>query len=238
MNLENRFVVVTGGTSGIGKAIATSFAHLKATIIIIGSKEKSLQAVAQELRMLTTVHAITANLANSSDLKSLGTSISQITSTVDFLIHSAGVLHLGIFSKITPEMLDEQYAINVKAPFVLTQQLLPTLKKTKGSVVFINSSAAKHMSAQNATYAATKVALLALADGLRMEVNPNIRVLSVYPGRTNTPMQKDIFEKEGKKYVPELLLQPEDVAQTIVSALLLPESAEVTDISIRPRNIS
>ena len=75
----------------------------------------------------------------------------------------------------------------------------------------------------------------AIADSLREEVSPKgIRVLSLYLGRTATPMQEALYRQEGKAYTPEVLMQPEDVALVVVQALLLPASAELTDISIRP----
>ena len=84
-------------------------------------------------------------------------------------------------------------------------------------------------------YAATQHALRAIADSLRAEVNPQgVRVLSVFPGRTATPMQARLCELEGKAYSPERLIQPEDIASTVIHALTLPRTAEITEISIRP----
>jgi NADP-dependent 3-hydroxy acid dehydrogenase YdfG len=84
-------------------------------------------------------------------------------------------------------------------------------------------------------YDATKHALKAIADSLRAEVNSyGVRVLSVYPGRTATDMQARIHKAEDRSYRPELLLQPADVASVILNALLVPRTAEVTDIHIRP----
>ena len=109
-----------------------------------------------------------------------------------------------------------QYQTNVRAPFVLTQALLPMLKARRGQVVFVNSSSgivAKPMSSQ---YDSTKHALKAIADSLRGEVNAHgVRVLSVYLGRTASEMQERIHRIEEKPYRPELLLQPEDVASVI-----------------------
>ena len=86
-----------------------------------------------------------------------------------------------------------------------------------------------------AQYDSTKHALKAVADSLRGEINTHgVRVLSVYLGRTASEMQERIYQMEGRPYRPELLLQPGDVASIIVSALSLPSTAEVTDISIRP----
>ena len=89
--------------------------------------------------------------------------------------------------------------------------------------------------ADNGAYAATKHALHSLAISLRNEVNPyGVRVLSVYPGRTATPMQARVHRFEGRRYEAATLLQPSDVADMIVAALALPRTADVTDIMVRP----
>ena len=74
-----------------------------------------------------------------------------------------------------------------------------------------------------------------LADTLREEINPSgVRVLSVYPGRTAGDLQASIYALEGRQYTPETLMQPEDVAATVVAALMLPRTAELTDLRVRP----
>jgi NADP-dependent 3-hydroxy acid dehydrogenase YdfG len=84
-------------------------------------------------------------------------------------------------------------------------------------------------------YAASKHALRAIADSLRDEVNPDgVRVLSVFLGRTASPMQADIYRAEGRRYQPEQLMQPEDVAAVVINALSLPRTAEVTEVRMRP----
>ena len=100
----------------------------------------------------------------------------------------------------------------------------------------MNSSQVDHPAPGTVNYAATKHALKGLADGLRQEVNAlGVRVISVFPGRTATPLQAYLCEFEGREYVPDSLLQPESVAAMIAQKLLsLPPTAEVTDILIRP----
>jgi NADP-dependent 3-hydroxy acid dehydrogenase YdfG len=84
-------------------------------------------------------------------------------------------------------------------------------------------------------YASTQHALRAIADALRAEVNSDgVRVLTVYLGRTATARQARIFQLEGRRYSPDLLMQPDDVAQMVMAALLLPRTAEVTEIRMRP----
>ncbi len=154
---------------------------------------------------------------------------------LDILVHSAAAIARGSIADADPEQLDEQYRINLRAPYRLTRQLLPSLRRQGGDVVFVNSSVAVCTSAGNAQYAATKHGLKAVADSLRVEMNAEgIRVLSVYPGRMATPMQARLHEETGTEYRPELLLQPEDVATAVVVALAMPRTAEVTDIHIRP----
>ena len=101
--------------------------------------------------------------------------------------------------------------------------------------MFINSSAALRTTVGIGQYAATKHALKAIADSLREEVNGDgVRVLSIYPGRTASPMQEAIHATENKAYQPEHLLQTEDVASVVINTLNLPRTAEITDINIRP----
>jgi NAD(P)-dependent dehydrogenase (short-subunit alcohol dehydrogenase family) len=129
------------------------------------------------------------------------------------------------------------YRLNLRVPYLLTQRLLPLLRRSRGQVVFVNSSAGLHASAGLSQYAATKHALKALADSLRCEVNHDgVRVLSVYPGRTASPMQEHLHRQqpEVRPYRAADLLQPEDVAAVVVQALSLPRTAEVTDLHVRP----
>jgi NADP-dependent 3-hydroxy acid dehydrogenase YdfG len=118
---------------------------------------------------------------------------------------------------------------------MLTQMLLPYLKKPRGQIVFINSSAGLATRPNTGYFSATQHAFKALADSLREEVNADsVRVLSVYPGRTATPRIQSLHVKEGHPYQPELLLQPEDIASVVLNAITLPWTAEVMDISLRP----
>ncbi len=113
--------------------------------------------------------------------------------------------------------------------------MLPLLRKSQGQIVFINSSAGLRSAAATGQFSATQHAFRSIADSLRDEVNADgIRVLSVYPGRTATPRIAKLFEKEGRAYQPDLLMQAEDVAEMVTHSLRLPRTAEVTDITIRP----
>ncbi|MHC4488052.1 MAG: SDR family NAD(P)-dependent oxidoreductase [Planctomycetota bacterium] len=133
------------------------------------------------------------------------------------------------------ESFNRQYRINVRAPFAMTQALLPIPKTRSGQIVYVNSNAEINTMLNVGRYAATKHALKAIAESMRTEVNAEgVRILSVYPGRTATPMQAFVREREGRAYIPERLMQPEDVAGVVINAHCLPRTAEVMDIHIGP----
>jgi NAD(P)-dependent dehydrogenase (short-subunit alcohol dehydrogenase family) len=234
--LAGQVAVVTGATSGIGQAIALALAHKGARLCVVGRDPVKLAATVEAIRQVSFGVDFQIDLTLERDLQPLVRYLEKESGRLDILIHSAGVICRDRMASARMEDLDIQYATNVRAPYMVTQQLLPLLRAARGQVVFINSSAGLTAKQPDVgQYAATKHALKAVADSLREEVNPEgIRVLSVYLGRTATPMQESLHQREGKAYHPEALMQPEDVASLVVQALLTPATAEVTDISVRP----
>jgi NAD(P)-dependent dehydrogenase (short-subunit alcohol dehydrogenase family) len=176
-----------------------------------------------------------ADLSEVDDIYRFVDQLKADAGNISLLIHSAGDFSMGLLGSSTVADFDRQYRVNVGAPYLLTQLILPMMKPHDGQIVFINSSVGLKAKAGVGQYAATKHALRAIADSLREEVNAEgIRVLSVFPGRTATPMQEIVHRMEGKAYQPERFMRPEDVASVVIHALSLPRSAEVTDIHIRP----
>jgi NADP-dependent 3-hydroxy acid dehydrogenase YdfG len=235
-SFEGQVAVVTGANSGIGEAIALELAGQGAQLCLLGRDAAALHAVAQAAsKRQPQALCYRTDLGLDGGIEEFVLSVQRDIGQVDMLIHSAGVIALGAMEAASMDDFDRQFRINVRAPYKLTQSLLPMLKKTQGQIVFINSSAGFNARASVGQYAATKHALKAISDSLREEVNGyGIRVMSVYPGRTATRMQAEIHAAEGKPYFPEALLQPADVAREVVHALSLPRTAEVTDIHIRP----
>ena len=232
----DKIAVITGASSGIGRAIALSLAAQGAAVCLVGRRLDALEKVAEIARETSArvlVHQ--ADLTIDEDIQDLVMRLQEEAGNVDILVHSAGVISLGKIETTSVKDLDWQYSVNVRAPYILTQALLPMIRRCRGQIVFINSTAGRIAAPGVSQYGATKHALKALADSLRGEVNVDgIRVLSVFIGRTATTMQAAVHQMEGRPYTPETLLQPEDVAAVIINALSLPRTAEVTDISMRP----
>jgi len=234
--LKDRTAVVTGGGSGVGAAIALALAKEKTNLYLIGRRPETLEVIAGRARDLgAQATCYSADFASESSQLELTQRLTSDLRHLDVLVQNAAMYVPAMIERADLEDFDRHYRTNVRAPYALTQALLPKLKVRRGQVVFINSSSGIHAKPMSAQYDSTKHALKAIADSLRGEVNTDgIRVLSVYLGRTATDMQARIHHREGKPYRAELLLQPEDVASVILNALGLPRTAEVTDIHIRP----
>ena len=220
--------VITGASSGIGRAIADDLGVAGFRLHLLGRREEALCAAGEGHT------ARVCELVDEDQLRATAAALLD-SGPIDLLIHSAGVVTLGSLGESPIEDLDLNYAVNVRAPVLLTQLLLPRLVERRGQVVFINSGAGLSARAQWGHYAAGKHALRAVADALRDEVRAaGVRVMTCYPGRTATPMQARVRALEGQPYEPSDYASPADVARVVCEALALPRSAEVTELKVRP----
>lgn len=226
--------LVTGASSGIGRAVALALAEKGYDLVLHGRDLGRLQAVADAaLARGAEARAFVADLESDADIDALITSLSA--SPLAVLVHSAGFVQLGALETTTADVLDVHYRINVRAAFRLTVGLLPALRAAAGHVVFLNSGAGKRANPGWGAYAASKFALRALADSLRAEVAADgVRVTSVFPGRTATPMQRSVREQEGQPYDADAFVRPEDVAAQIMAALAVKPPGVVTELDVRP----
>jgi short-subunit dehydrogenase len=235
-HFNGQSAVVTGAGSGIGKALALGLADRGAYVCLVERHLKALETVASSSggAIGDQLFPYQIDLSQDKDIMRLVARLRADFRQIDILIHSAGVFARGPVAKACIADFESQYRTNVLAPYALTQALLPMLRLQSGQIVFVNSSAGLAAPKNLSQYAATKHALRAIADSLRREVNKDgIRVLSVYLGRTATPLQEQVHAMENRTYRPDDLMQPDDVATMVVNALSLPRTAEVTDIQMR-----
>jgi NADP-dependent 3-hydroxy acid dehydrogenase YdfG len=235
--LQGTVAVVTGASGGIGEAISMALAREGARLMLAGRTAERLDRVAERTRDLSPgVETFVADLADDNKIRALVDRTLTAFGGVDILIHSIGLFLAGPMEATSVENLDRQYRINTRVPYFLTQALLPSLISRQGQVVFVNSGSGFHPARAGwVAYAASKHALRAVADGLRDEVHSKgVRVISVFPGRTATPMQEEVQRYEGNEYDPKRFIQPDDIAAAVLNALALPRTAEVTDLHVRP----
>ncbi|ALX67108.1 SDR family oxidoreductase [Microbacterium sp. XT11] len=223
--------LITGAGSGIGSVVARRLIERGDRVVLLARDAGRARAIATELPGAET---LVGDLAQPGRL-SWALSTQQLPDRIDSLVHVAGVVDLGSVAELPASLWERQIAVNLLGPAELTRLMLPLLRVSRGRVVFVNSGAGLHANAGWSAYAASKHGLRALADALRAEeAEHGVRVTSIYPGRTATPMQERVHQQEGREYDASRYIAPESVATTILTALDLPDDATLTDLSIRP----
>jgi short-subunit dehydrogenase len=223
--------VLTGAGSGIGQVVARRLAARGDRLVLVGRDAARAEQLAAEHAGST---AVAADLADPASLAEALAS-AALPDAVDSVIHAAGIVELGAVADLPPRAWADQLTVNLLAPAELTRLLLPRVRAARGCVLFVNSGAGLNANPQWAAYAASKHGLRALADALRgEEAAGGVRVTTVYPGRTATPMQAAVHEQEGAHYDPSRFIDPESVATAILTALDLPADATMTDVTVRP----
>lgn len=222
--------VVTGAGSGIGQAVADQLHARGDALYLLGHTPESVERIAQHFPSAYTFVADLADPAALADAMAK----TYLPDELDGLIHVAGVLRMGAVADLTADDWQSSLAVNLAAPAELTRLLLPRLRHRAGHVVFVNSMSGLTTRSQWAAYSASKWGLRALAEALRAEeAATGLRVTSVFPGRTATPMQETLHGFEGRAYTPEQWISPNTVAATILTVLDLPTDAEISDITVR-----
>lgn len=230
--LEGKFAVITGASEGIGLGIATALAQENAQVLLIArNREKLEQAGADLAGHGAPVHTMSADLSQSDTIKQLSSDILARWPQIDILVNNAGIARFTPFEACEEAELDQHINLNLKAPFLLTQGLLPGLIRAQGAVINISSYFAKRMLADRpcSAYSASKGAIESLTKALAFELGPiGVRVNAIAPGTIDTPMvqrnlqalsndQRAAFVNRIKNLYPlGRLGQAHDVARMVV----------------------
>jgi NADP-dependent 3-hydroxy acid dehydrogenase YdfG len=216
--------LITGAGGGIGSAIAAALAPTH-TLLLSGRASDRLDAVAERLGATT----FPLDLTDSNDI----VATCEVIDELDVLVHNAGVSIPGHVAESNADEWRATFEVNVFGAVELTLTLLPALRRARGQVVFINSGAGRKASPGMASYSASKFALRAFADSLRDD-EPDLRVTTIYPGRTDTEMQRELVAFEGGTYDAADFLRPETVAGAVVHAVATPRDGHVHEVVLRP----
>jgi NADP-dependent 3-hydroxy acid dehydrogenase YdfG len=237
MDLKNKISCITGASKGIGKAIALSLARAGAAISISARSEDLLEMTAEEARSLgANVFTYPGNMSDEAEIKNFITQTNQKLGSLDILVNNAGFGHFHPIAQFPTEDWDEMFNLNVRGLFIATREALPYLRKAGESVVVnVVSLAGKNAFVNGGGYAATKHAVLGFSRCLMLEERKNgIRVLAVCPGSVAT----NFFDAHHETFDPkkDRILRAEDVAESILHMIRLPQRAMVSEIDIRPTN--
>jgi len=222
-----RRYLITGASRGIGQAIAVKLAEKGKLLLLHGRNKAALQKTYQLVRTKGgEAQIFIADLSSVNGVEKLLQQVGQ--KPIQVLVNNAGVAYVKPFSKITLSEWQENLAVNLSAPFLLIQKLLPQMKKGS-TIVNILSVAAKQGFRNWSSYCATKFALEGLSQCLREEVKPKgIRVVNIYPRATRTNLWKQV----PGKWLEEKMMEPEEVAEAVHYAITRPLHIQVDKIEL------
>jgi short-subunit dehydrogenase len=220
--------LLTGAGSGIGAAVAQALHERGDDLVLLARNDDRAAALTERFPGARTL------VADLADVESIDR-VDGIPDRLDSVLHIAGIVELATVAETRTDRLREQLDVNLVSPLLLTRACLPALRAARGVVVFVNSSAGLQAGSLWAAYGASKYGLRALADALRAEEMGNgVRVTTLFPSRTSTPMQEKVHEQEGKTYDSSLWISPETVAATLLHVLDLPPDATIPEVTVRP----
>jgi NADP-dependent 3-hydroxy acid dehydrogenase YdfG len=218
-----RRVLVTGAARGIGRAVADALRDHELVLTVRRDEDVArLEAELPGARVL---------LLDLADAPALAGHLAGVE--VDAVVHCAGVEGVSPAAELDPARLAAVLAANLAGPVELTRLLLPALRRRGGQVVFVGSTAVLGAFPGWAAYTASKAALRAYADTLRVE-EPAVRVTTVLPGRTDTGMQHRIHERAGRDFDPATAMAAASVAAAIRFVLTAPGDVEVPELVLTP----
>ncbi len=233
---RQRVALVTGATEGIGRALAFALGKAGWSVGVCARTGARVTDLLRDLAAAdVTAAGLPCDVSDAAQVEALMAHVTERLGSIDTLINNAGVLYGKPILELTLEEWDRTFAVNMRALFLMSRAVIPSMRERgAGNIVNIASLAGRNGFAGGTAYSASKHAVLGFSKSLMMEERKNgIRVIAVCPGSVATPMLAD------QPMLPvnaDRILQPEDVANTIVAALELPNRAMVSELDIRPTN--
>lgn len=231
--------LITGATSGIGKATATRFAEEGIQLILCGRRQERLDTLKKDLGALVEVHTLNFDVRNNIDIQTAIAGLPEAFSKIDILINNAGNAHgLDPIQTGNIDDWDAMMDINVKGLLYVSKTIIPQMTARKdGHIINIGSTAGKEVYPNGNVYCASKHAVDAISQGMRMDLNKhNIKVGAVNPGMVATEFSEVRFkgdtERAAKVYQGFDVLKPEDIADIIHFVVTRPYHVNIADLVV------
>jgi|TARA_R100000479_G_scaffold28896_1_gene11177 NADP-dependent 3-hydroxy acid dehydrogenase YdfG len=237
--MKNKTALITGATSGIGRAIAKNFANNGLHVILCGRRQERLDALQKELSEITKVHTLNFDVRDKKTVFEQLQNLPEAFSKIDILINNAGNAHGKdpIYEGNTDDW-DAMIDINVKGLLYVTKAVIPQMIDRKsGHIINIGSTAGKEVYPTGNVYCASKHAVDAINEGMRLDLNgKGIKIGAINPGLVETEFSevryKGDTEKADKVYQGYTPLQPEDIADIIWFAVTRPPHVNIADLTV------
>lgn len=235
--LQGRVAVVTGASSGIGRAIALRLAAAGAKVVAAARREEALRELAEEIEAAGgRALAVPTDLLEEEQIVRLMDTAREAFGPIDILVNSAGKGYVTRVFRIDAEKLDEVMALNFRAAVLCSKHVVKEMITRKsGSIVNIGSTSAKQGYMDGTPYVASKFALRGFAQCLWTEVHEHeVRVINVYPDYVGT----DFFEKANVRFPAiDMAVTPGTIAELVAGALRLPPNTNVVEIEVKPTHL-
>ena len=234
----NRTAFITGATSGIGKAVAEEFAKHGIRLILCGRRQERLDTIQSALSKQTDVHVLNFDVRDKEAAFSAIDSLPEDFKTIDILINNAGNAHgLDPIQTGNIDDWDAMMDINVKGLLYVSRAIIPQMtKRASGHIINIGSSAGREVYPKGNVYCASKYAVHAITEGMRIDLNEfGIKVSSINPGLVETEFSKVRFKGGAvadSVYKGYKALQAEDIADVIYFAITRPPHVNIADLLV------
>jgi NADP-dependent 3-hydroxy acid dehydrogenase YdfG len=239
--IENKVVVITGASSGLGEATARHLAAQGASVVLGARRTERIDAVAEELTAAGhRAKAVSTDVTNRDQVRNLVDTAVEEFGRIDVMLNNAGLMPLAPLERLKVEEWERMIDVNIKGVLYGIAAALPHMKEQKSGHIINVSSVYGHVVDPGATvYCATKFAVRALSEGLRREVKPyNIRTTVISPGAVSTELLEHISEKdiqEGtKEFVSKIAVGADTFARMVAFAVNEPDDVDVNEILFRP----
>lgn len=232
--------LITGATSGIGRATAHEFAKHGINLILCGRRQERLDTIKNALEKSTDVHVLNFDVRDKDATFNAIQSLPEKFKTIDILINNAGNAHgLDPIQTGNVEDWDAMMDINVKGLLYVSKAIIPQMtERQSGHIINIGSSAGKEVYPKGNVYCASKHAVLAITEGMRIDLNPyGIKVSGINPGLVETEFSQVRFKGDANAndvYKGYKALQPEDIAEIIYFAVSRPAHVNIADLLVFP----
>ncbi|WP_276388806.1 SDR family NAD(P)-dependent oxidoreductase [Eudoraea chungangensis] len=240
--MTKKTALITGSTSGIGRATAQLFAKNDIRLVLCGRRKERLELLKNELSTYTEVTTLTFDIRNREEVNVAISSIPEDFSRIDILINNAGNAHgMETFDQARIDDWEAMLDINVKGLLYVTKAILPEMiNNNSGQIINIGSTAGKEVYPKGNVYCASKYAVDAINKAMRIDLNPysGIRVGAINPGLVETEFSDVRFkgdrERAKKVYQGFSPLQATDIAEIIHFAITRPAHVNIADLVVMP----
>lgn len=222
--LKGKVAVVTGGTRGIGFATVKKFLENEAKVVLLGSKQETVEKAIKELKQINSSYEVIGfypNLSSKEEMNEVFKKVKEIYGRIDILINNAGISSKTKIEDYSEEEYDKITNLNIKSVFNCSKQIIPYLKETKGVILNTSSMVSIYGQPSGVMYPTTKFAVNGITKSLARELAPQgIRVNAVAPGIINTDMvaqlPKEMIEPLIKTIPFGRIGEPEDIANAFL----------------------